>query len=989
MTRRPAVLLVEDNPITRKLVRFALQQEEIDLTEAVDGKTALEAAGAKPPDLILQDLLLPDMDGFALAAAFRQLPQLRSVPILAFSGLLSQLDEKRIAGSSFTDFVTKPIEPTKLVRMIRAHLPSADGPQSSFGAGRRIVLADDDEVQRKLSVFKLTRLGFDVVDAAEGQAALEAARATPPAAIITDAMMPGLDGFGLCAAARQDPVLKDVPIVMLTSTYVDAADRELGRLAGANEFVIRTPALREMITALETVLSPSHSARLPAAVQPPEFERERASRTMAQLERQATAAASARQQCATLSAELAVLNAISEAITQDTDIDVVLREILAACCDAGGVSIGALYLATPGGSFRTVLVGTLAGRDTHGADAFLGDGSRLRRFINDRKAAVLSSTSGDAESRAWLQQSSLQSALVVPLQHKDDMLGALVMMSEAGDLGADDRLLFAEAVGHQVSVALALTQAFEDSATAAQIARDQARLLQSVFTTMKDAVVVVNSEARPTMWNAAAEAVYRLSAEEGAVDTREAIERAGLFASDKTTPLTPETRPILRALRGEDVENADMYLKNAQKPEGAWLLASARPLRDEQGDIAGAVSVARDVTKERLANEQLLISDRMASIGMMAAGVGHEINNPLSAVVASLEMAAADLAALGREIGPDKLGDLPDEINEAYEAAQRVRQIAGDLKVFSGGQAEENGPVDVEHVLESAVRMAWNQVRHRARIVKHYAPVPLANGVEPRLGQVFLNLLVNAAQAIPEGGADRHEIRLTTRVDAEGRIVADIEDTGSGIPPHVMAQLFTPFVTTKPVGVGTGLGLSICQRLMTAMGGSIWADSTVGQGTVFHVALPPAAATSAPSAPEAETAATAIPAKARILVIDDEDMIGMILRRVLKGHDVTVLTNAKDALAQIASGTRYDAIICDLMMPVMNGIEFHQALSRQFPDQVDAVMFLTGGAFTKETAAFLDSVPNTRLEKPFDAKNLRALVDRHIASRARPSGEAA
>jgi CheY-like chemotaxis protein len=989
MTRRPAVLLVEDNPITRKLVRFALQQEEIDLTEAVDGKTALDAAGAKPPDLILQDLLLPDMDGFALAAAFRQLPQLRSVPILAFSGLLSQLDEKRIAGSSFTDFVTKPIEPTKLVRMIRAHLPSVDGPQSSFGAGRRIVLADDDEVQRKLSVFKLARLGFDVVDAAEGQAALEAARARPPAAIITDAMMPGLDGFGLCAAVRQDPVLKDVPIVMLTSTYVDAADRELGRLAGANEFVIRTPALREMITALETVLSPSHSAPVPVAVQPPEFERERASRTMAQLERQATAAASARQQCATLSAELAVLNAISEAITQDTDIDVVLREILAACCDAGGVSIGALYLATPGGSFRTVLVGTLAGREAHGADAFLGDGSRLRRFINDRKAALLSSTSGDAESRAWLQQSSLQSALVVPLQHKDDMLGALVMMSETGDLGADDRLLFAEAVGHQVSVALALTQAFEDSATAAQIARDQARLLQSVFTTMKDAVVVVNREARPTMWNAAAEAVFHLSAEAGAVDTRDAIERAGLFAGDKTTPLTAETRPIVRALRGEDVENADMYLKNAQKPEGAWLLASARPLRDEQGGIAGAVSVTRDVTKERLANEQLLISDRMASIGMMAAGVGHEINNPLSAVVASLEMAAADLAALAREIGPEKLGDLPDEINEAYEAAQRVRQIAGDLKVFSGGQADENGPVDVEHVLESAVRMAWNQVRHRARIVKHYAPVPLANGVEPRLGQVFLNLLVNAAQAIPEGGADRHEIRLATRVDAEGRIVADIEDTGSGIPPHVMAQLFTPFVTTKPVGVGTGLGLSICQRLVTAMGGSIWADSTVGQGTVFHVALPPAAATAAPSAPEAETAATAVAAKARILVIDDEDMIGTILRRVLKAHDVTVLTNAKDALAQIASGTRYDAIICDLMMPVMNGIEFHQALSRKFPDQVDAVMFLTGGAFTKETAAFLESVPNTQLEKPFDAKNLRALVDRHIASRARPSGEAA
>src|SRR5688500_2472929 len=218
------VLLVEDNPITRKLVRFALQQEEIELAEAVDARSAIDMATAGRPDLILQDLLLPDMDGFALAAALRQVPQLRGVPILAFSGLLSQLDEKRIAGAGFTDFVTKPIEPSKLVRVIRAHLPSLETPKTSFGHGRRIVLVDDDDVQRKLSVFKLARLGFDVVDAADGHAALVAARAKTPAAIITDAMMPGLDGFGLCAAVRQDPALQQVPIVMLTSTYVDDAD---------------------------------------------------------------------------------------------------------------------------------------------------------------------------------------------------------------------------------------------------------------------------------------------------------------------------------------------------------------------------------------------------------------------------------------------------------------------------------------------------------------------------------------------------------------------------------------------------------------------------------------------------------------------------------------------------------------------------------------------------------------------------------------------
>jgi CheY-like chemotaxis protein len=374
----------------------------------------------------------------------------------------------------------------------------------------------------------------------------------------------------------------------------------------------------------------------------------------------------------------------------------------------------------------------------------------------------------------------------------------------------------------------------------------------------------------------------------------------------------------------------------------------------------------------------------------MAAGVGHEINNPLSAVVANLEMAAGEVKSLLETLGSDRLGELPDEIKEAYEAALRVRRIAIDLKVFSGGQADTNAALNVEHVLNSATRLAWNQIRDRARVVTRYAGVPAAIGAESRLGQVFLNLIVNAAQAIPEGHVDGNEIRLITRVDDQGRIVVDIEDTGGGIAPHVMRQLFTPFLTTKPSGVGTGLGLSICQRLVTAMGGSIWADSTPGVGTVFHVALQ-AAHQSMPAEANAPTEppAAAHVAKARVLVVDDEDMIGMMLRRVLKAHDVTVLTSAKDALAQIANGARFDAILCDLMMPAMSGIDFHRALDQQHPDQAAALIFLTGGAFSADTAAFLASVSNRQLTKPFDVVKLRAEVDAHLNARrsARRSAE--
>ena len=990
MTAKPCVLLVEDNPITRKLVRAALHHESIDLLEAGDGASAIDAARGRRPDLILQDLVLPDTDGFDLVRRLREIPAVHDVPILAFSGLLSHLDEKRVADSGFTDFVVKPIDPAQLVRIIRAHLPANEPVQPTFAGHRRIILADDDDVQRKLSVFRLARLGYHVVDVADGQAALEAARGSRPDAVVTDAMMPGLDGFGLCAALRQDPALKSVPIVLCTSTYVDAADRELARLAGANEFVIRTPDLREMISALETVLA-APAAAPAASVHAPEFEREHASRTIVQLERQAAAAASARQQCAMLSAELAVLNAISEAITQDKDIDQVLREILAACCDAGGVSIGALYLTGAGAAApRTIVVGGERGRYRTGAEA-LGDAlARLGALGPGASARVVSRSSASTSDRGWLDDGGLESALIVPLQHKEDPLGALVMMSEIADLSTDDRLIFAQAVGHQVSVALTLTQAFEDSATAASVAREHAALLESVFTSISDPIAVFDAAARATTWNAAAEPIIGASrSHAGGAEYAEWSRGIALLRADKSTALELENWPLMRALAGETVDRLVGFMTYPDKPEGAWVSMSARPLRDDGGKVTGAVAVSRDITNERNAQEQLMISDRMASIGMITAGVGHEINNPLSAVVGNLEMATTEIASLPADVRA-RLGELPDEIKEALEAAQRVRQIALDLKVFSGGQADANHALNVEDVLDSSVRMGWSEIRQKARVVKKYSQVPPALGSESRLGQVLLNLIVNAAQAIADGHPEANSITLITRIDDENRIVIDIQDTGAGIAPSVMQQLFTPFMTTKPVGIGTGLGLSICRRLVTAMGGTIWADSTVGVGSTFHVALPRAQASARHVA--AASAKSGDAATARILVVDDEEMIGMILRRALKPHDITVMSSAVDALAQISSGARFDAILCDLMMPGMTGMEFHTALSERFPDQARAVMFLTGGAFSTEAAAFLAAVPNEQLEKPFDIARLKEKLNRHLRTQIadhHPPGEAA
>jgi len=295
------------------------------------------------------------------------------------------------------------------------------------------------------------------------------------------------------------------------------------------------------------------------------------------------------------------------------------------------------------------------------------------------------------------------------------------------------------------------------------------------------------------------------------------------------------------------------------------------------------------------------------------------------------------------------------------------------LKVFSRSDEDKTGAVDVRRVIESSLRMAWNEIRHRARLVKEYGDVPPVEGNEGRLGQVFLNLVMNAAQAIPEGRADKNENRVVTKQDDHGRVVVEVRDTGSGIPDSVISRIFDPFFTTKPIGVGTGLGLAICHRIVTALGGELVVESQVGKGSVFRTILPTA---KGEAAEVSHPPAAIVPGRrGRILVVDDEPKLGAAVRRMLSAeHEVLAVTSARDAIGRVSKGERFDIILCDLMMPEMTGMDLHAELLRLAPEQAEKVIFMTGGAFTSRARVFLDQVRNPRVEKPFDVGGLRALV---------------
>ena len=390
--------------------------------------------------------------------------------------------------------------------------------------------------------------------------------------------------------------------------------------------------------------------------------------------------------------------------------------------------------------------------------------------------------------------------------------------------------------------------------------------------------------------------------------------------------------------------------------------------------------------ERRKVEAQLLVADRMVSVGSLAAGVAHEINNPLAAVMANIEIALQDVAELATSQAQpaEVVTRLREELADASLAAERVRNIVRDLKIFSRGEDERRGPVDVERVMESTLRMAWNEIRHRARLVKSYTPVPPVAASESRLGQIFLNLVVNGAQAIPEGQADRNQIRIAIRREGD-RVVVEVADSGAGIPPEVRNRIFAPFVTTKPVGVGTGLGLSICHRLVTELGGEISFETETGRGTTFRVSLPVArddnhSAESEPSPPPAP-----VTEPGRILVIDDEPLVARTVQRALSAHFVIACSRASEALARLASGETFDVILCDLMMPEMTGMDFLAAVDAKTPEIAKRIVFLSGGAFTDRAREFAEKTHTPILEKPFAPDRLRSFVAERLAAQRKPS----
>jgi CheY-like chemotaxis protein/nitrogen-specific signal transduction histidine kinase len=815
------ILLVEDHGATRETVRQALLEAGYTVHTARDGARALALMSTERPQIVILDLMLPDIDGVALARKLRSLADGTPLRMVAFSGLVSDAEAQRITELGFDDVVPKPVFPTRLVQVVRAQ----------------------------------------------------------------------------CEA-----------LTLLQSTL-------------------------QSLHELSDPLAPRAPSR-----PPPSNSQDGEGELM--------------RRCSALSAELTVWRAISQAVMKEGDADGELVAALSTCIDAGQGAFGALYLRDDE-QLRVRVIGNERGVHVSALAGFFGQEGWLRAAIQGGQLRVL----GDAEPevRAALKAAGVHHAVVAPLRYEGRALGALFMAQNGGDRNF---LRYAHGLAEQVAQALALAQAFSARVKAERegeqqrrLARDQAAMWRALVDGAPDVVMHLDVKGNVRFINRTPERVRSARALSW-FDMVEEVHHG-------------EMRAALASVFAAGASHTLELCSVSEAELPIWTENHLGPVRSGTG-VSGALVIQRDVSEKKAAEAQLFMTDRMDSVGDLAAAIAHEVNNPLTSVIANLELALQEAEQLKTP------GELLDELHDAREAATRVRTIVRDLDVFSRAGDDSRALVDLEHVLDSALRLAWNEIRSRATLRRELHDAPRVWGNQSRLGQALLSLILHMVHGIEEGNPEHNSISVDLYADELEHVVIVLRDSGRPLSEGAKASLLQPFSSVRPAA--SALGLSICQRVIAEHGGTITIES--GEHNELRVVLPACAQAELESHTDPRDSEVRALRRGCVLVVDDERLITQVVRRTLtRDHDVVTLDNAAEALRRLEAGERFDAIVCDLMMPGLTGMDFHARVLRDFPDLADKIVFFTGGAFTPRAREFLRSVPNQRVDKPVAGYELRQVIN--------------
>ena len=414
-------------------------------------------------------------------------------------------------------------------------------------------------------------------------------------------------------------------------------------------------------------------------------------------------------------------------------------------------------------------------------------------------------------------------------------------------------------------------------------------------------------------------------------------------------------------------------------PERIFVETNFALLDNSSEDQGGGrrVCILQDVTEQRLLQEQIIQTEKLAALGEMLSGVAHELNNPLATVVGYAQLLETD----------DSLpAQLKRQVHAVHHEGQRASQIVQSLLSFSRRATPEKNSVDLNEVVHSVLEMRAFQLKNDQVDVRAECAgeLPLVWGEMAGLQQVLLNIVNNALQAISTSGQGNEILIRTEAIQVAGQSLVRliVRDNGPGISPEYLRRIFDPFFTTKAAGEGTGLGMSLAHRTISHHGGTIRAESRLGQGATFIVELP-AAGTGALTSSSIETTLQSTP-QAHVLVIDDEEPIVLLITEILAedGHRVTQAYNGAQALDWL-SKEEFDLIISDVRMPAVGGPTFFEILQTTRPDLLERVIFVTGDTVSASTRSFLEKTGRPVLAKPFEPERLRRMANQNLRATAR------
>jgi PAS domain S-box-containing protein len=416
----------------------------------------------------------------------------------------------------------------------------------------------------------------------------------------------------------------------------------------------------------------------------------------------------------------------------------------------------------------------------------------------------------------------------------------------------------------------------------------------------------------------------------------------------------------------------------ARRSDGRWLNLEVSSMAIEFEGRPAILYFGRDVTELKQVESQVLQGDRLAALGTLAGGMAHAINNPLTYVLLNLEDLSEQLPKLG-----ERRWFLPEAVQrlkEAHDGSERVANVVRQMRAFARSDNSVPSPIDVRNVVEAALALVGNELRHRGNLVTEYDEVPLVFATQARLEQALLNLLLHAARALPEASTSLPDVRVAVRRKSAESVLIEVAYADAVRLEEATDVAFDPLASVGSLDAG----LAICHGIVTSLGGEMRIARQPGTGSAFRVVLPAAEWTRAESVapPAAPPSLVPPPARARVLVIDDDPGVGNALRLVLaEEHEVTSLTSPREALKMLFANPDFDIVFCDLMMPELSGVDLYQALYMNRPGYERRLVFMTGGAFMPEEARFVARVKSPIIEKPFDMRRVQSLVRNAVARR--------